>query len=282
MRSVSVLAAAIGGSALVLWLAPMLAEQMLPWLGAPQGNSAALETWFTLLIFGPLLAIALTGGRWCRLNPLRLGQNRAFMLTVGSAIGAFGILAAAGLARMAGSLAPGEADAEWSLLLWGSLVILFAAATEEVYFRGWLQPELARNLGVPAAILLSALAFAALHLIGGARGPVTLVNLVLGGLLFGLLAAQGGGLAGAVAAHFAWNWTEQIALGLDPNPGIGSFGALTDLDLAGPAIWGGSDEGLNASLGMTLALVALLVPMTILARASLARPPERVSKPLPK
>jgi len=138
---------------------------------------------------------------------------------------------------------------------------------EEVYFRGWLQPLLVRHYGMPVALLLSSLAFAALHIIGGARSPVTVANLFLGGLLFGLLAARGEGLAGAIAAHFTWNWSEQILLGVDPNPGVGSFGALLNLDLAGPALWGGSEEGLNASLAMTMTLLALLVPLLILFRS---------------
>jgi membrane protease YdiL (CAAX protease family) len=114
---------------------------------------------------------------------------------------------------------------------------------------------------------------------GGARSPTTLINLFLGGVLFGILAARGGGLAGAIAAHFSWNWSEQILLGLDPNPGVGSFGAWLDLDLAGPALWGGSEEGLNASLAMTMTLLALLVPLIILFRSAPAAKGEARAKP---
>jgi serine/threonine protein phosphatase PrpC len=155
--------------------------------------------------------------------------------------------------------------------------VLFAAAIEEIFFRGWLQPALARDFGTPVAILLAALAFSALHVMGGARSPTTLVNLFLGGLLFGLLAARGAGVAGAAAAHFAWNWSEQIALGLDPNPGVGSFGALVDLELAGSALWGGSDEGLNASIAMTMALLVLVTPLALLDR----RKPVPAAQPVP-
>jgi membrane protease YdiL (CAAX protease family) len=139
--------------------------------------------------------------------------------------------------------------------------------SEEVYFRGWLQPVLAERWGAVAAVSLSALAFAALHILGGARSPITLVNLFFGGLLFGALAHYRQGLAGAVAAHFAWNWTEQMVLGLDPNPGLGSFGAFYNLELAGSPYWGGSEEGLNASLAMTITLAALLVPVLLLIRS---------------
>jgi uncharacterized protein len=91
-----------------------------------------------------------------------------------------------------------------------------------------------------------------------------------------LLAARSGGLSGAIGAHFAWNWTEQILLGIDPNPGLGSFGAIANFELTGPAVWGGSDEGLNASIAMTIALLALLAPLLILAKR-----PARTDEPAP-
>ena len=135
------------------------------------------------------------------------------------------------------------------------------SASEELFFRGWLQPVLARAWGPIAAIAITAVAFAALHVAGGARTPLTLLNLMLGGLLFGLLAWRSGGLAAPIAAHAGWNWSEAILFGLDPNPGAGGFGAVHDLDLLGPARWGGSPEGLNASIAMTFVLVALIVPL---------------------
>jgi membrane protease YdiL (CAAX protease family) len=118
-----------------------------------------------------------------------------------------------------------------------------------------------RSWGPATGVIVASLAFAALHLAGGARSPLTLLNLFFGGLLFGLLALRTGGIAAPAGAHALWNWAEQILLGLDPNPGTGSFGALFDLDLVGTAAWGGSEEGLNASLALTFVLVALIVPL---------------------
>jgi hypothetical protein len=148
------------------------------------------------------------------------------------------------------------------MFLWGTALIVLQAGSEEVFFRGWLQPILVKAWGA-AGIATTAVTFAALHLIGGANSVVSVLNLFLGGLLFGLLAARYGGIAAAVAAHFAWNWAEQLLFGLYPNPGNGSFGSILNLDLAGSAWWGGSDEGLNASIAMTFALAILLAPLLI-------------------
>ena len=54
-----------------------------------------------------------------------------------------------------------------------------------------------------------------------------------------------------------------MVLALMPNPGVGRFGALLGLQLAGAGHWGGGDEGLNASIGMTAVLVALLLLMLL-------------------
>jgi hypothetical protein len=260
--------AAIGLCALVVAMAPGLADIVRGLLGEPgRTHYPTMETVGILVLFGSLLLCALAGAALSKVNPLRLGRDFGRRGSIGAFAGLIGLSAAAAYAWLAGALEPGSGPPVGAgLLLLGTLLILFATTTEEIYFRGWIQPVLARSFGPAAAVLLSALAFAALHLIAGARTPVSLANLFLGGLLFGLLAARGGGIGGAAAAHFSWNWGEQILLGLDPNPGVGSFGAILDYDLVGSPLWGGSDEGLNASLTMSMALIALVLPLVVLLR----------------
>jgi hypothetical protein len=142
------------------------------------------------------------------------------------------------------------------------------AGAEEVLFRGWLQPALIARIGVPGGVLAGAVVFAAFHAISATSDPISLANLVLGGLWFGLLALRSGGILAPLAAHFAYNVIEDCGLGLVPNPGVGPLGAWHDLDLVGSPLWGSGPEGLNASLGLTAALVAMILPL-------LAPPPPR-------
>lgn len=269
MIALLVLASAIIFCGLVVYLGPAIGQALIPMLPqAQQDNLPLLESLFSLIIFGSLLLFALAGAVLTRINPLRLGEKPGSMALVGLGVGLFGVLVATAYARINGTLVDGPPlAANLAVLLWGVAIILFQTASEEVYFRGWLQPLLVERWGRHAGVIVAALAFAALHLMGGARSPTTLLNMFLGGLLFGYLASYGRGLAGPIAAHFAWNATEQVLLGLDPNPGLGSFGAFLDFELKGAAAWGGSDEGLNASLAMTFALFALLVPLVILLRS---------------
>lgn len=269
MGALITLVVAVAVCIVAVMFGPELAQSLAGMLGDMEpGNYALLETIIVVLVFGPLLIVALVGGAIGRLNPMGLGAKPIRMAAIGTAIGLGGLSASVAYAWVAGAIEAVErTPSEPGPLLWGTLVILFAAAVEEIYFRGWLQPVLTARFGATIAVLLSALAFAALHFAGGSRAPLTLLNLFLGGLLFGLLAARGGGIAGALGAHFAWNWAEQIVLGLIPNPGVGSFGAIAAYDLVGPAVWGGSDEGLNASIAMSMALAALLIPLMILMQS---------------
>lgn len=79
---------------------------------------------------------------------------------------------------------------------------LYAPFLEEVAFRGWLVTVAARALGAPAAAALSALAYAALHLPGGAAA--TLAALCLGGLLAALFLRTRSVLA-CIIAHGSYN-----------------------------------------------------------------------------
>lgn len=280
MAGVLLLGVAVLLCASIVAYGPAVAESLIRYLPATaQQNMAAIETLFSIVIFGGLLLFAAIGGAVVKRSAFQPGRAPAQAVAAGLALGLAGVLLATLLAAIAGSLRSSDAPARDSTLLaWGIAVVLLQIVSEEAFFRGWLQPMLVARWGRFAGIAVAALAFAALHVMGGARSPISLVNLFLGGLLFGFLAAHYGGIAAAAGAHFAWNASEQLLLGLDPNPGLGSFGAWLDLELAGVARWGGSDEGLNASVGMTFALLALLAPLWILTRPS-ARPFARSAQP---
>lgn len=276
---VAVLVAAIVTCTVVLWVGPRLVAAILSRLGTPGDSNAAMdETIASTILFGLLLAAGLLGARLSGLNGARLGPRPGLRLVQGATIGLAGLFVAAGLAAIAGVVRPSAGSALLGPLLGGTAVIAFQVSSEEIFFRGWLQPVLTRAWGF-FGILVTAIAFAALHLVAAAGAALSLCNLFLGGLLFGLLANRYGGIASAIGAHFTWNWAEQLMLGLDPNPGLGSFGAVANLDLVGSRWWGGSAEGLNASIAMTFALAILLAPLVIVpARNRPLHEPNRLGR----
>lgn len=233
-------------------------------VGAALGGMAGAigEAAFALAVFGPLILLAAGAGRIAGVAALAPGRDAGRSAGLGAVLGLAGLLLAVGYAALAGTLAVRGGVIGAGLAL-GVLAVLVQVVAEEAVFRGMLQPLAVRAVGPGLAVAGVAVLFAALHRLAGPLAPLTFVNLLLGGVLFGVLALRGAGLAGAVAAHGAWNGGEQLLLGLDPNPGTGAFGALVDLDLHGAAAWGGSAEGLNASWAMTIALAALVVPLVL-------------------
>jgi membrane protease YdiL (CAAX protease family) len=101
---------------------------------------------------------------------------------------------------------PSEA---WAL---GVLSITLAPLMEELFFRAFLFPVLARGTGIPIAVFLTALPFALLH---GAQlmfswGPVLVIFLV--GVVLTIVRAKTNSVAASVIIHMAYNATITIAM----------------------------------------------------------------------
>lgn len=114
---------------------------------------------------------------------------------------------------------PAEA---WTLSLFG---ITLAPLMEELFFRGFLYPVLARRLGVVFAILFTSLGFGLIHApqLGKAWGPVLVVFLV--GLALTIVRAVTNSVASGFLIHVAYNGTISILLFI----GTGGFRHLDKL-----------------------------------------------------
>lgn len=224
----------------------------------------AQESLFTLAVFVPMLLLALAGAAIAGTHEAWLGDRPMRSAGKGGAIGLIGLLLAIAYCRIAGTLTgpavPVTAAAPIAL---GLLIVAVQVIAEEALFRGVVQSLLVAALGRAGGIGVTAGAFAGLHLLSGASGAIVAANLMLGGLLFSCLALRSGGIAAPVAAHYLWNAGEQLMFGLDPNPGNGAFGSFVDLDLIGAPVWGGSEQGLNASLAASFALASVLAYLLV-------------------
>jgi uncharacterized protein len=101
---------------------------------------------------------------------------------------------------------PAEA---WAL---GLLSMTLAPLMEELFFRGFLYPVLARGIGVPIAIFVTGLGFAAMHgdQLMFSWGPVLVIFLV--GLVLTTVRAEKNSVAACVLMHFAYNGTITVAM----------------------------------------------------------------------
>lgn len=211
---------------------------------------------------GAVLLLGIAGILLFR-RPFRLLRYRRELAWLALPLGVGAVLILLAIASAAGIVTRPAVNVSFvpGLFLLGTLVIFIQVLGEEVLLRGLLQPLLTRAWGGALGVLLTALTFTFIHVVGGWTNPVSLLNITLAGIWFGLLALRTSGLAAPTLAHFGYNWGEEMLIGTSPNPGIGDFGALIDYDLAGSGILGGSVDGFNASIILSLVLLALVAPL---------------------
>jgi hypothetical protein len=259
---------AIGAGLLASWSWVLIVVTFAPDIFGGEATPGVYAA-YTLTIYVPLLPIALLAGWIGGTKVLAVGKHPLGWALAGLIIGTAGLSVALGMSWLNGTaITGGAASGLTGLVIMGVALTLVQSTMEEVLFRGWLQNALSERLGQIAGVLAGAVLFAGFHLLGGARQPLTLAFITLAGVLFGLLALRSGGVLAPIAAHAAWNVTEDSVFGLVPNPGNELLGSIMDFDLVGNALWGGNEEGLNASLGAVLVIIAAILPLLVGRRAA--------------
>lgn len=187
-------------------------------------------------------------GRW----PLGiLVSPRLVMLDLlrGGAFAAALILIGDALVTVSSNLrhAPGGGFPALELLT----VFIPAALHEELAFRGYLFQKI-RRWRRGAAIVITSLAFAALH--GGNRGisAVAVVNLILAGVLLALAYERYERLWFPIGIHLVWNLLSGPILGYDVS-GYMAKATLFRAAGSGPAWITGGEFGIEGSVWMGVA-----------------------------
>ena len=180
----------------------------------------------------------------------------------GLTAGALAISATFGLILASGGVAVAGVTADALAVLLGGIVLqAFVASGEEAAFRGYLLEDLRRQIGPAAAVIITALGFAALHLrsmfslgISPASGLIALATITAAGVLLGVICLRWG-LLSAIGFHFAWNLLQYHVFGLGMP---GEFQALLRLSGAGNPLLTGGEFGPEASLpGLLIMLITL-------------------------
>jgi membrane protease YdiL (CAAX protease family) len=155
------------------------------------------------------------GGGW-----VRLGVRAIDFGVLGWAGGAFLAALAVGIAYNAaieafdlGFLKQGCADqvptdirAHAYILATASfLAVVFAPAAEELFFRGFVFPGLARAWGVPAGIIVSGLLFGSAHLLGNPYLYKSLIQFAGIGMIFAFVYWKSGNIFASMLAHITFN-----------------------------------------------------------------------------
>ena len=158
----------------------------------------------------------------------------------------------------------------------GTLFLLgFIALAEELVFRGMALREWALKIGWPRAIVLSALYFGIVHVIGLLPRITTTEGawIVLSGLIVGVLLAamyiRSKSLWLPIGFHFGWNLCLQLFLGTTISGHEANFG-LFRTELSGPVILTGGTFGVESSVITYVIYIA--VTILFLSYAKSGRP----------
>jgi len=236
----------------------------------PDAPTASRYLWLSLLITQvETLAAALIAtfvcARWLERRTLRsvgFKLHRGWLkdFAFGSLIGAATLAFAVGLEAVARAVQFSVQTTGAILLLrnfcYMLVFFLFAAAFEELMFRGFPLQALIHNLGGWTAISITSIFFGLAHYANANATWFSTINTILAGAWLGTAYLLTRSLWLATALHYSWNLVMAFVFGL-PVSGITTFQNLAWLrGESKPPVWiSGSDYGPEAGLAVTLVLL---------------------------
>ncbi len=141
---------------------------------------------------------------------------------------------------------------------------LLQGGTEEVATRGWLLTRIAARTNLPLAIAISSSLFGILHLGNLGVTVISLLNIVLDGVLAGLLLIYTDSIWLVVAQHGTWNYVQGNLLGFQVS-GTGADASIFSFTMgSGPDWLTGGGFGAEGSIITTLVLLVSVVIVYLL------------------
>ena len=147
-------------------------------------------------------------------------------------------------------------------LVMGLIIFSGVAFAEELTFRGYLQCILSRKNEIYGMIFTAGI-FALNHLLNVQNYTIlSLIYLMIGGILFGIIRMKTKNIWYPLGFHIAWNWTEIRVFGLGNHSGNHWLTTYITQD----SIWNGGESGsglilLIAEISMILFFVFLFPKM---------------------
>lgn len=136
---------------------------------------------------------------------------------------------------------------------------LLQSGTEEVATRGWLLTRIAARTNLPLAIGISSSLFGILHLGNAGVTFLSVLNIILDGVLAGLLFIYTDSIWLVVAQHGTWNYVQGNLLGFQVS-GTGADASIFSFTMGdGPDWLTGGAFGAEGSIITTLVLLVSLV-----------------------
>ena len=136
---------------------------------------------------------------------------------------------------------------------------LLQGGTEEVATRGWLLTRIAARTNLPFAIAISSSLFGILHMGNAGVTFLSVLNIILDGVLAGLLFIYTDSIWLVVAQHGTWNYVQGNLLGFQVS-GTGADASIFSFTMGDGPYWlTGGAFGAEGSIITTLVLLVSLV-----------------------
>lgn len=136
---------------------------------------------------------------------------------------------------------------------------LLQGGTEEVATRGWLLTRIAARTNLPLAIAISSSLFGILHMGNAGVTFLSVLNIILDGVLAGLLFIYTDSIWLVVAQHGTWNYVQGNLLGFQVS-GTGADTSIFSFTMGDGPVWlTGGAFGAEGSIITTLVLLVSLV-----------------------
>ena len=186
-------------------------------------------------------------------------------LLIGLVGGAITFAVGAGVGLLGGGLsfsfnADAPTNSIVSTLLISFLVFAAAAAFEEALFRGYILQTFVRSGLAWPAIIVTSLAFGAVHLGNPNASWISSLNTALAGIWFGVAYLKTRDLWLPFGLHLAWNWTQGSIFGVEVSglTDIVKQPLLRETDI-GPTWLTGGDYGIEGGIATTVALIVSML-----------------------
>lgn len=148
-------------------------------------------------------------------------------------------------------------DTRMYLFLGFVLFFIIQSFAEEVVFRSFLIPMIRQHLGTLEALVISSLLFAFVHLMNPNVSWPGMINLILGGLLMGILFLKYKNIWAPTGFHASWNFVQSAFLGF-PVSGHDTY-SLVDLQETGNDYITGGAFGYEGSVISITILILIII-----------------------
>ena len=151
---------------------------------------------------------------------------------------------------------------EWNGTLIIGFLLMFCVQSfsEEIIFRAYLIPTIEKRLGTCAALVISSIGFMIIHLGNNNFTGLACANLILGGVLMGILFIKYRNVWAPTGMHIFWNYLQSTILGFEVS-GEKTYSLIIQKDV-GHSVLTGGDFGYEGSILSVIILVVSIIWLT--------------------